>query len=455
MVDIKLIEFDYGCIRTAELMDKTNSSCKYLGSNIRDTATRNLFHTIRDYDTFEVKTRNGIVKVGVFGVCTEQTPRQSHPTDAVTFENVVAHAERCVNILKYELSCDVIVCLSHVKLSNDKCLAEIEHIDVIIGGHDHDPYILHHHNTLIVKCGMNLDYLGIVDLDLSVIEPLQGARDSDMNTDSCIDDIGFAAVSHNQPKHANHVQSEGRKVSLAHSIQLLSSESFATDPNIDSIIQYWTALTVANNNKNGPVDEVICSVGDGSVLSSLTNDMRTQESAFGCLVADAMLYCYRDDGCDMALINGGFVRNNMEYVPGQSITRGDIQEELPFKRCAVLIEIKGSEFRLGLEQMLAQASHPTGAFPHLSNGLKVTYNLSESAFSRIQQIKVHDEDLNPERVYRVAVSEFYVRTDGDGVTAFQQTIVKDYGIFISEEVIHYFKKLETVFGKNPNRLIRC
>ena len=216
-------------------MDQSNPTFKFLGSNIRDTETKSLFHTVLDIDTFEIETSKGIVKIGVFGLCTEQTPQQSHPTADVMFEDVVHHARRCVDLLRSPLGphrCDVIVCLSHVRLDVDKSIAEIDHIDVIIGGHDHDPYVLHHHNTLIVKCGMNLDYLGIVDLNLELVDVKVGGSDGD----------AYASTSTSI--------SQGRKVSLAHSIQLLSSHGVPTDPHIDSIIQYWTELTRVNSNKN-------------------------------------------------------------------------------------------------------------------------------------------------------------------------------------------------------------
>lgn len=39
---------------------------------------------------------------------------------------------------------------------------------MIIGGHDHSPHMSMHHHTLILKCGQDLDYLGILDMHLEL-----------------------------------------------------------------------------------------------------------------------------------------------------------------------------------------------------------------------------------------------------------------------------------------------
>ena len=64
-------------------------------------------------------------------------------------------AVRCVQALQ-KRGCEFIISLTHMSLFQDKQLAEAcDGIDVIMGGHDHDPYYLIHRGVLIVKCGQN------------------------------------------------------------------------------------------------------------------------------------------------------------------------------------------------------------------------------------------------------------------------------------------------------------
>jgi len=92
-------EFDYGDDRLRELMDMSNFP--WLGSNVRESegtgAERPMFHTAMDVDVFHVPLLDGAsVKVGVFGLCTAATPRLSHPSEKIVFEDPVRHAERQV-----------------------------------------------------------------------------------------------------------------------------------------------------------------------------------------------------------------------------------------------------------------------------------------------------------------------------------------------------------------------
>ena len=56
------------------------------------------------------------------------------------------------------------------------------------------------------------------------------------------------------------------------------------------------------------LQDVLCTLGSG--LSTRTQELRSRENAFGCLVADAMLQACRLHGCDGAVINGGFIRQD-------------------------------------------------------------------------------------------------------------------------------------------------
>ena len=133
-------EFDFGAERVAELMDQ--STFPWLGSNVRHADTKELFHKTLDVDTFDVpvissSSASRAVKVGVFGVCTECTPSLADPGDSVVFEDPVAHAARCIALLRGPAhACDVVVGLTHVELPVDRSIAALPGVDIIVGGHE-------------------------------------------------------------------------------------------------------------------------------------------------------------------------------------------------------------------------------------------------------------------------------------------------------------------------------
>eukprot|EP00438_Fugacium_kawagutii_P010737 Skav218253 [mRNA] locus=scaffold2035:74039:75075:- [translate_table: standard] len=154
-------EFDYGDDRLRELMDM--SDFPWLGSNVREAGTagtdKPMFHKTLDVDIFHVPLDSGagFVKVGIFGLCTAATPRLSHPSEKVKFEDPVHHAQRrgCVKLLQGQ-QCDVLLALTHLNLCQDKEVAQAcPELHAIVGGHDHDPYFLVHSGVPISKCGQN------------------------------------------------------------------------------------------------------------------------------------------------------------------------------------------------------------------------------------------------------------------------------------------------------------
>eukprot|EP00435_Cladocopium_sp_Y103_P065214 s211_g27.t1 len=183
--------------------------------------SRPIFHNTMDLDSFSVQvfgsTRH--VLVGVFGLCTAATPQLSQPGKEVVFEQPHEHAKRCVKLLK-DQGCEFIVALTHLSLVNDKELAEkCEGINVILGGHDHDPFFLVHRGVLIAKCGQNADHLGILDLHMDFTGP-------------------------------------NNSLQVDHSFQFLSTSKALPDPKVSEIAQKWNA-----KGQEG-ADETICHVID-------------------------------------------------------------------------------------------------------------------------------------------------------------------------------------------------
>ena len=247
-------EFDYGSEVLEKLIEKSNF--KWLGSNIRYSNNLEIFSKVLDYDIFEIPSEdvdhhNESVRIGVFGVTTSDTPMLSHPGERVIFENVEDHCKRVSTYLRLDKKCDIIIAMTHVSLDQDKVIADISNgnIDIIIGGHDHEPYILKQNDVLLVKCGQNVDYLGIIDLYIQV----KTKRLNDNNIK--------------------------RNITFHHSVQLLTTKGEMSDNKIDEIIKGWERLasTVeSNSNPNEDLHEVLTTVDEHSFqdLSTRSSDCR-------------------------------------------------------------------------------------------------------------------------------------------------------------------------------------
>ena len=58
----------------------------------------------------------------------------------------------------------IVVAVTHLDMREDRALAERADVDVILGGHEHEPLIAEEGKTLITKAGSDARYLVQIDL---------------------------------------------------------------------------------------------------------------------------------------------------------------------------------------------------------------------------------------------------------------------------------------------------
>jgi len=93
---------------------------------------------------YKVFTKQGL-KIGVFGIGIELKGLVGDKNyGATVYLDPVQKANEVAALLKNELKCDLVICLSHLgykysdnRMSDQILAAENEHIDLIIGGHTH------------------------------------------------------------------------------------------------------------------------------------------------------------------------------------------------------------------------------------------------------------------------------------------------------------------------------
>lgn len=391
-------DFNYGYQRLVELKNKANFPI--FGANVVNENGDNIL------DSDKIIEING-VKVGIFGLATEETKTKSSPanTEGLTFVDSVETAQNEVTNLKNQ-GADVIICLSH--LGEDKesketstLIAEnVEGIDLIVDGHSHTELQNGRYvgNTLIAQTKAHGYFIGDVTLLL--------------DKDNKIVSKNASLKPYNRMKYLN--------------------------ANNDTLAQIES---VTNENKK-VLDQ---QVGETSVDLVGARDMvRTRETNLGDFVADAMINA---TGADVAITNGGGIR---ESIAAGSITKGDVLTVFPFTNFAVTLEVKGSVIKEALEHGLSEAPNSAGKFPQIG-GMVVRYDETKPAGQRVTEITIKGEAYDPEKTYTLVTNDF-MAIGGDGYEMFKgQTKLAEYEL-ISEIFENAIKEGGTIAPENDNRL---
>ena len=396
-------EFDFGPEVLAQRIEE--SDFPWLGTNVLGADGRPALGTV-DLHLIDLAD----YRIGFFGLLAPETDVLSSPGPGITITPPIATATAAVERLK-EQGADIIVALTHDDIADDRELARsVEGIDLILGGHDHEPITFYEYDTLIAKAGYDAHYLAAIDLRVDRVT----GRD-------------------------------GEAVEIVPSWRYLTTAGVAPDPEIKALVdRYEDRLD----------EELAVPVGTTVVtLDSRRDSVRTGESNFGNLVADAIR---AGVGAEVALTNGGGIRGDRTYGPGTVLTRKDILTELPFGNVTVLIELSGADLLAALENGVSDVENKAGRFPQVS-GMSVVYDPTKPAGSRIVEVEVGGRPLELGRSYRVATNE-YVYAGGDGYEALgrgKALIDGSGGTLMASMVMEYIEQQGEVAPEVEGRIKRA
>ena len=164
-------DFDNGDEGLSKQLIHANFPILNSNYNLSDSA---LNGKIENYKIFQ----KGEIKVGVFGIGIELKGLvDDRLVKNIYYLNPVQSANRTAELLKKEMKCDLVICLSHLglkyedsKISDLKLAEQSSHIDLILGGHTHtfldEPLIVKNSiqkNMLIAQVGWGGIKLGRID----------------------------------------------------------------------------------------------------------------------------------------------------------------------------------------------------------------------------------------------------------------------------------------------------
>ncbi|MCX7720552.1 MAG: bifunctional metallophosphatase/5'-nucleotidase [Dictyoglomus thermophilum] len=383
-------EFDWGQEQLQAWIKSSNFP--YLAANI--LKDKNYLPNVKPYIILE---RKGI-KIAIIGLTTQETAYIVKP-DYVKDLTFVEPEKVLPNLIKEvkDQGAQLIIVLSHLGYDADKKLAEnVQGIDVIVGGHSHTvvtkPVIVR--GTIIVQAGYNGIYLGVLDLK---IQPETGIV-LDFTKENILKTV-FAGPENKQ------------------------------DPEVASLIETYASQLKEEFSK------VV-----GETLVDLVRNYN-EESNVGNVICDAMLEASK---AQIAFQNSGGIRMD---IPKGKITMEQVYSMLPFDNVLVEMDLTGKDILDLLEQ---SATLEKGILQVA--GIKVKYDMRRPVGSRVIEVLIKDEPLDPNKVYRVVTNDF-LAAGGDKFTAFTRGKNITYGDMLRDVFVEYLKKHSPISPKVEGRSI--
>lgn len=315
----------------------------------------------------------GDYKIGFFGLLTPEAAKLTFGARDYVFRPPVEVAREQVRALR-EAGAEMVVALTHLDIVDDLRVArQVRGIDLILGGHDHDPITYLESGTLVFKAGVDGYWLGAVDVNLRRVATKDGQK----------------------------------VVATPLAWRLTATDGVAADPAIETKVAAY----------NAELDRSMAiAIGvTKTELDSRRDTVRAKEAAIGNLITDAMRALV---DADAAITNGGGIRANRLYEPGTQLTRKDVITELPFGNVVMLLSLTGTQIRAALENGVSQVAEKAGRFPQVSN-IRFSYDLTRERGQRITEIAIGGTPLDERRTYKVAVPDF-LQVGGDGYTVLKE-----------------------------------
>ena len=395
-------EFDFGPDALKKRM--AESKFPWIGTNVRAADGSAFATTVPSW----TRTVDGIT-VGFIGLITPDTARLSSAGPSLSFPPVLETAAAAVKELRAK-GAAVVVALTHLTIEEDRQLAaKVKGIDLILGGHDHDPISFYEGSTLILKAGHDAQYLGVVKLAVETKDAGKGPATTTIPT-------------------------EWRFVTTA---------GVAPDPEVEAVVEGYT------KRLDGDLAAVIGTTA--TELDSRKDVVRSREASMGNLIADALRETLK---ADVAITNGGGIRADALHPAGAKLTRRDIFAELPFGNVGVLVEMSGQDLISTLEHGVGKVEEKAGRFPQVS-GLTMTYDPKAPAGRRVTEVAVGGKPVDPQATYRVATNDYMLK-GGDGYAAFPRSkvIVDASGaVLLATIVMNHVESKKTVTSAVEGRIV--
>jgi 5'-nucleotidase/UDP-sugar diphosphatase len=346
------------------------------------------------------------IRVGFFGLTTEDTPIASSPGD-ITFASTIDTAREKAKDLRAK-GADIVVAVAHTPLEVDMIIARSAGVDVIIGGHDEHLLAFYDGKVVLTESESQGNYINVVELAVT-----KASKDGKTT------------------------------VSWRPNFRIVDSATVTPDPEIEAVVKGYEDKLSKELDVNIGVTE--------TPLDSRRATVRAGEAAMGNLVADALRASV---GADVAITNGGGLRADKQYEAGHTLTRRDVLAEMPFGNTTVLLEVTGAQIKAALENGVSQVRELGGRFPQVS-GITAEVDAKQPVGSRVTSVRINGEPLDPAKTYKLATNDFMAR-GGDGYRMFTEAkplVDVSASQLMASQVIDYIAKAGKIAPKVEGRIV--
>ena len=403
-------DFNYGYSRLVELFKNSvtlksgENKLRLLASNIKKDG-KSVFES---NNIKEMEVNGKTVKVGFFGIATEETAYKTNPNNVkgIEFTSPIDAAKEQVAELEKQ-GADVIVALSHVGTDESSdptaydVINSVEGIDVYVDGHSHTTFKNGEdvNGTLLVSTGEYLSNLGKVEIELNENN-----------------EVVSATASLITKEEASKVTEDAKVAAKIAEIDKAQGEVLS---------------------------EVI---GTNTIdLDGDRNSVRFGETNLGNLITDAMM---DETGADLAITNGGGIRAS---IKAGDITKGDVVSVLPFGNFIVTKQLTGAQIKEVLEFGVRSYGESLGGFPHVA-GIKFVVDPSRAVGDRIISLTINGEALDMNKTYTVATNDF-MAAGGDDYPCFGDIPTLNEYSSLEESLANFIKTLGTVSYTKQGRIL--
>ncbi|KAJ2647851.1 hypothetical protein IWW40_004376 [Coemansia sp. RSA 1250] len=417
-------EFDHGLQVLEQLVARNNFP--WVISNLTDSEHGGV--AARGCLPYLVKETQG-VRVGILGIV-EKEWLDTLPCLPPTFQyhDFIARARETARLLRQDKRCDVVICLSHMRLGNDIRLADECSVDVVLSGHDHFYYL-----------GSGVDEFEDPDAkpaqeDEEMLKAWERERREGKRRRLVKSGTDFRDLSEIELQLAR--QEDGMRVVHMHVRRHRVLGHVPEDPEISQMVEK------IESHLGRALDKPIGFTT--TRLDARSSVCRTQESNLGSLSADLMRYCYKQSaGAQIGLLCGGAIRSDRVIADGPLRMR-EIMEAFPFEDPVVVVRLTGDQVRRALENGVSKWPAHEGRFPQVS-GIRFAFDPRRPPGDRITQITMESPQtaLEMHEKYVVATRGYmYQGHDGYGVLGEGELLVdEENGITFVDLYRRYFQGL--------------
>ncbi|KAM7307456.1 protein 5NUC [Ixodes scapularis] len=432
-------EFDDGPEGLAPFLKKmVEANVTVLGTNL-DTSLEPLLNETNLKKSIIYEVNN--LKIGVMGVVTQETMQIARPGKIKILDEIQSIQKEVQNLKQEQVKFYVVI--SHVGFELDKKIAaEVEEIDLVVGGHT---------NTFL--------YTGEPPRPEDKVE---GDYPTIVNKKS--NRQGLVVQDYWAGKYLGHLELEfNNDGSLKNwsGNPILLDNTTKEDPDIVCMLEPYKEVVENASKEYIGITKVKLEASDKVCRIKECNTVNLITDAFLAFYADRNSTNNTDDWSDVnaAVVNSGIAKTTVDQGV---ILRENMMSMMPYESTLYVLTMTGLQLTNMFEHGASKFTwfgDPEGAFLQVS-GIRVAFNFSLEKGCRVIKLDIlcskckipKYEPVMLNETYRI-VTTSYVANGGDGFT-FDSTVKKETeGVVDNEVVIEYVRKMSPIKEPEEGRVI--